>query len=179
MVILAAALLLALRDAEVTARAQRRAVVIVALAVTSGLIALLTSSVPPGVTQALTLALIGVTPVVMARRLVQSPEVTAQSLIGALSVYLLLGMFFSFVFSLISGITRSSFFVSPTDPTSADYLYFSYITLATVGYGDLVPSTNLARMLAVAEALTGQLYLVTVVALLVSNFRPRRQVRDE
>jgi len=60
---------------------------------------------------------------------------------------------------------------STTASTAADYVYFSFVTLATLGYGDLVPRTTLGRMLAVTEALVGQLYLVTVVALLVSNYR--------
>ena len=62
------------------------------------------------------------------------------------------------------------FFVSTTHPTDVDYLYFSFSTLATVGFGDLVAGTNLGRMLAVTEALFGQMYLVTIVALLVGKF---------
>jgi voltage-gated potassium channel len=63
--------------------------------------------------------------------------------------------------------------VSPA-PERSDFLYFSYITLSTVGYGDLVPATDLGRMLAVSEALVGQIYLVTVVALIVAHSRSRR-----
>jgi voltage-gated potassium channel Kch len=62
---------------------------------------------------------------------------------------------------------------------SADYLYFSYVTLTTVDYGDFVARVTLGRMLSVTEALTGQAYLMTVAALLVSNFRSRRQARAE
>jgi ion channel len=55
----------------------------------------------------------------------------------------------------------------------ADFLYFSFATLTTTGYGDLVPGSNLARSLAILEALTGQIYLVTVVAVLVGNLMRR------
>jgi hypothetical protein len=60
-----------------------------------------------------------------------------------------------------------------------DFLYLSYATLTTVGYGDLVAATNLGRSLAITEALVGQLYLVTVVAVIISNLEPgRRRTRD-
>jgi voltage-gated potassium channel Kch len=55
-----------------------------------------------------------------------------------------------------------------------DFLYFSFSTLTTTGYGDVVAATNLGRSLAITEALIGQLYLVTVVALIISNMRPVR-----
>ena len=61
-----------------------------------------------------------------------------------------------------------------TDGTLATRLYFSYATLCTVGYGDYTAASDLGHTLAVSEALLGQLYLVTVVALLVSRVRPRR-----
>jgi ion channel len=65
------------------------------------------------------------------------------------------------------------FFAQGTDGSRALRLYFSYVTLATLGYGDYTPATNLGHMLAVSEALIGQLYLVTVVAVLVTRLRIR------
>ena len=65
------------------------------------------------------------------------------------------------------------FFAQQTHASSADYQYFSFITLTTTGYGDLTAAGNLGRAFAVLEALTGQIYLVTVVALLISNLRRR------
>jgi hypothetical protein len=62
-----------------------------------------------------------------------------------------------------------AFFAGQSQTTVVDFLYFSYASLTTVGYGDLSPAEDLGRMLAVSEALLGQLYLVTVVALLVGN----------
>jgi len=56
----------------------------------------------------------------------------------------------------------------------ADFLYYSFVTLTTVGYGDVTAATNLGRMLSVIEALVGQLYLVIVVALIVSNIGRER-----
>ena len=74
--------------------------------------------------------------------------------------------------------TRAPFFVQTTAPASAEYVYFSYTTLATVGYGDFTAATSLGRMLVGLRGLVGQLYLVSAVALLVGNIgrssaRPR------
>jgi len=124
------------------------------------------------------LILVGLTPLVLATRLVRNPEVNGQSLVGAACVYLLMGLFFALIYSITAFVTGSQFFASLTQPSLADYIYFSYITIATVGYGDLAPITTLGRMLAVTEAMTGQLYLVTVVALLVSTYRGQRSRHD-
>jgi hypothetical protein len=100
-------------------------------------------------------------------------EVTLRTLSGVLAIYLLLGMLFSFFMGAAAAIEDGAFFTNAPDPTRSDLLYFSYVTLSTVGYGDLSPLTDVGRMLAVAEALIGQIYLVTVVALIVTNLRPR------
>jgi hypothetical protein len=109
---------------------------------------------------------------IIAFGIVDQGEVNAQSVTGAICVYLLLGLGFTFVYGALAALGDGSLFVQGTDGTIALRLYFSYITLATVGYGDYTLSTNLGHMLAVIEALAGQLYLVTVVALLVSRVRP-------
>jgi hypothetical protein len=125
--------------------------------------------------------LVSVTALLVARRLVQHPTVSAATIAGAVCVYLLLGELFAMVFGLIATIESGRFFASTSSPATLDYVYFSYSTLATVGYGDLVAATGLGRMLAVSEALMGQLYLVTVVALIVANVgrAPRRRTRPD
>ena len=78
--------------------------------------------------------------------------------------------------------SRSAKKKAPAFATVADYLYFSFVTQTTVGYGDLTAAGGFGRALAVLEALIGQLYLVTVIALLVSNLgsaRRRARERDE
>jgi hypothetical protein len=96
-------------------------------------------------------------------------EVTVQSVMAALCVYLVLGMFFASVASAVSAIGGRPYFAGHSTANSSEYTYFSFITLATVGYGDFVPMLSLGRALAVLEGLIGQLYLVTVVALVVSR----------
>jgi hypothetical protein len=83
-------------------------------------------------------------------------------------------MFFATVASAVSALGGSPYFAGKPSANGADYVYFSFITLATVGYGDFAPALRLGRALAVLEGLMGQLYLVTVVALLVSNLPVRR-----
>ena len=93
---------------------------------------------------------------------------------GVLCVYLLVGMFFSFVYGSIDRYGGSPFFAGGQPATVARCLYFSFTTLTTVGYGDLTAGSNLGHTLAVSEALLGQIYLITIVSLLVTNLRPRR-----
>jgi hypothetical protein len=82
-----------------------------------------------------------------------------------------------FAYSAVALIGSGDFFVQGTDGTRALRMYFSYVTLATLGYGDYTPAGNLGHALAVLEALLGQLYLVTVVAVLVTRLAgPGRKI---
>jgi hypothetical protein len=101
--------------------------------------------------------------------------VTIHSMFGVLCLYLLVGLVFAVGFAEIQLLSDTDFFTT-REGGRDDFLYFSYATLTTVGYGDLVAATNLGRSLAITEALLGQIYLVTVVALIVSNIRrPARE----
>jgi len=100
-------------------------------------------------------------------------EVNAQTVQGAISVYLLLGLFFVFVYGTVAALGSGPFFAQGVDGTRALRLYFSYVTLATLGYGDYTPTGNLGHLLAVFEALVGQLYLVIVLTMLVTRLGQR------
>jgi Ion channel len=113
--------------------------------------------------------------VAIAIGVVDQNEVNAQSVTGAVCIYLLFGIVFVFVYGSMAVLGSGDFFAQGTDGTRALRLYFSYVTLATLGYGDYTPAGNLGHSLAVVEALLGQLYLVTVLALLVSRMRGRRE----
>ena len=102
-------------------------------------------------------------------------EVNSRSVAGAICVYMLFGMLFMFVYGILSLLGHGPFFAQGTDGTRAIRLYFSYTTLATLGYGDYTAAGNLGHALAVLEALIGQLYLVTVVAVVVTRLRPGRR----
>jgi hypothetical protein len=104
---------------------------------------------------------------------VEQGEVNAQSVIGAICIYLLVGLIFTFVYGSVAALGSDPFFSQGTDGTPSLRMYFSYVTLSTVGYGDYSAASNFGHMLSITEALLGQLYLVTVVAVLVSRMRPR------
>jgi hypothetical protein len=103
------------------------------------------------------------------RGLRQSGAVTLQAVLGVLCVYMLMGMFCASLFGAIDRLGGQPFFAGGIAATTSNCLYFSFTTLTTVGYGDLTARTGLGHTLAVSEALVGQIYLVTVVALLVAN----------
>jgi len=115
--------------------------------------------------------------VVIAFGAIAQHEVNTRSVAGAICVYVLFGMVFMFVYSTLAAVDTTPFFAQGTDATRPLRLYFSYVTLTTLGYGDYTPAGNLGHALAVLEALTGQLYLVTVVAIVVTRLaRPGRRV---
>jgi hypothetical protein len=133
-----------------------------------------------------TITLSVVTPIVIARRLWKHPSVSAGTVAGAADIYLLLGLLFAVVYSLIGAVQagmlntvfattaiditpHAAFFIAGRPTVPSDFVYFSFATLTTVGYGDLTATSALGRLLSNTEALAGQLYLVTVVAVLVSN----------
>ena len=111
-------------------------------------------------------------PIAIGWRLLHHTRVTTQTVLGALCIYVLIGLVFAnsdYGLQLVSG---HSFFAQPGQHGPADFAYFSYITMTTVGYGDLSPATGLPRSYAVLEALMGQIFLVVLVARLVGMYTP-------
>jgi hypothetical protein len=164
-------LLVVLRTTEARPRLRLAAAILVVTAVVGA-----AASVLPGDQDLAqwTVPLVGaslalVAPVAIVRRLLTHRRVTFQTVLGALCLYLLAAMFFAFLYSSLDALSAGPFFRQSPNPGVIDFLYFSFTTITTTGFGDLTAATDLGRMVAVTEALIGQLYLVTVVALLVSN----------
>jgi Ion channel len=109
----------------------------------------------------------------VARSLRTHAGVTVEAVLGVLCLYILLGMMYSLAYGAIDRIGHD-FFANGVKSTPSLCLYFSFTTLTTVGYGDLTAATNLGHTLSVTEALLGQIYLVTVVSVIVSNVRAPR-----
>lgn len=104
------------------------------------------------------------------RRLFEYEDVNLQSILGLLTLYLLIGVLFGYVFTLV-GVYRPFFASGEAD--QASYVYFSFVTLSTTGYGDLVPAVGMPRAVAIGESMLGQLYLVSVVSLAVGRIAGR------
>ena len=98
----------------------------------------------------------------------------AEVLLGTLCAYLYIGNWFAVIYRSMATLADAPFFAQPGADTMMNYIYFSFITLTTTGYGDLSPAYGPGRMLAAIEAVIGQLYLVSVVAIVVSEYRKRR-----
>jgi hypothetical protein len=111
------------------------------------------------------------------RRVVTSPEVGSRTILGAISVYTVLGILFTFLYGLIDRTQGGPFFEGVAHPQGSDFLFFSYTTLTTTGYGNLVPGAQPGRMIAGLEMMIGQIFLVTLVAGLVSLWRPGEAIR--
>jgi hypothetical protein len=147
-------------------------VVVVAVVISGG-----ASDLGAGIVATASAVLCLVASVAIVRRLGGHPRVDAVTILGALSTYLLIGSFFASLFLAINAFSDRPFFAMTAESSTVDFYYFSYVTLTTVGYGDLTARGDLGRMLAVTEALLGQLYLVSVVALVIGNVgRERRRL---
>ncbi|HEX5712415.1 MAG TPA: ion channel [Solirubrobacterales bacterium] len=111
------------------------------------------------------------------RRVVSTAEVGSRTILGALSVYTVLGILFTFLYGTIERVQSGPFFEGIAHPAGSDFLFFSYTTLTTTGYGNLVPGGQPGRMIAGLEMMIGQIFLVTLVAGLVSLWRPGEALR--
>ena len=115
--------------------------------------------------------LILITPVVIVNRILRHPEVQLSTILGAICAYMLIGLVFGFVYALIGRIDPP-FFAKHGPVDQFDYFYFSYACLTTLGFGDFVSRGDFGRSLSVLEAVGGQIFLVTLIARLVSLFKP-------
>ncbi len=104
--------------------------------------------------------------------------VTVQAVAGALAVYLLLGIVFSFAITTMAKIDGGAYFAQGTDGSESERVYFSFTSMTTTGFGDFTPAQRGGRAVAVLEMLIGQIYLVTIISLLVGNLRRRREAED-
>jgi hypothetical protein len=124
---------------------------------------------PSGVFYLLNMLLVATVPWIIARALWRRKVIDVRTVLGAVCIYVLLGMLYAFLYAAIDALSSGPFFVQTAHATTPDFLYFSYITQTTVGYGDFTAQGDLGRALAVLEAMGGQLYLVTIIAVLVSR----------
>jgi voltage-gated potassium channel len=177
--------------AAVVVNSQQRSIFVIALMIGFGSVigigyaAYFDSHLVRIVSETLGLTLLGFTTLVMFNSLIQTDRVSQDAVVGGICVFLLIGLCFALVFILMTDLNPGALelgneaIVRSNADSSAHatlLLYFSFVTLTTLGYGDVSPVGDMARMFAVAEALIGQLYLVVFLARLVALYvlRDRR-----
>ncbi len=111
-------------------------------------------------------------------RVVVAESVTYRTILGALSAYTLLGIAFGFSYLATNLLQKTPFFIGGEPSTTGNMIFFSYTTLTTTGYGNLVPVGEPGQSFAIIEMLLGQILLVTLVARLVSMWRPARRLAE-
>lgn len=141
--------------------------------------AIFTDRVDSAVVPATTMSLVLIaTPVIawgLIRQVRELGTISVHTMMGVICIYLLLSLAFASGFAVVDTIGGDPFFEEGAEwSTLRNYLYFSLTTITTVGIGDLTPSSDLGRSLTASEALIGQIYIVTVVALIVANLGRRR-----
>jgi hypothetical protein len=179
-VLAGASLLLALHAAGLGRRWLLPAALLTGAAIAMAIVRATTGDIGEGVARATNAALLALGPPAVAVGVVRSLRtgtVKVEAVMGVLSLYMLLGMLFGFTFGAIDHLGSEPFFAGGREATVSNCLYFSFTTLTTTGYGDFVAGTSLGHTLAVFEALIGQIYLVTIVSLIVGNLGRSRSRR--
>ena len=171
--LLGVTLLLSLWTAEAKPIVVRAAALVAAAVILASVLESVIGNSGGGATRIANALLVALAPpaiiVGVVRSLRAKQTVTLEAVFGVLCVYLLLGMLLAFIYGSIDRLGGYPFFAGGQSATVARCLYYSFTTLTTVGYGDLTARTNLGHTLSVFEALVGQIYLVTVVSLIVAN----------
>lgn len=106
--------------------------------------------------------------IIMIYQIVKSEKVTAQLVIETVSAYLLIGIMFSLTTSVLYASNPASFNID--NGTYSEFAYFSFVSLTTIGYGDISPQTELARVVTIFFGLSGQLYLTIIIALIIGKY---------
>jgi ion channel len=172
------ALLLALRTSEAGPRAVRVIVAVVVIGSMTSLVLVLShvNEIGIGVADLWTALILLVTVVVIVRRVLIMPTVSLQSIFGAVSAYMIIGLMFAAIYAAMGKLVPGPFFSGGSPANVRTFQYFSFTTLTTLGYGDFTAAGNGGRAVAVLEALGGQIFLATLVARLVASYRtPRRE----
>lgn len=108
--------------------------------------------------------------------IIKSDEISSNEIYGAISVYLLIGAFFGIIYQTILVFDPNALYFNPTNfrelpPTDGEIFYYSFITLSTVGYGDVSPVAPIARSISMIEAILGVMYVATMIARFVANHK--------
>lgn len=178
-VVLGLVLLLAFHTSHVRARAFRVGIVLVVVADVANLVQAATGRQGGDGSTFIMFLLVLLAPIAIVHRIIRHESVGIETILGSICVYVLIAIAFAGIYGAINEAEPTGFFAQKVEPTNVDFLYFSFITLTTVGYGDLSPGTSTGQVAVTFEAVAGQIFLVTLVARLVSLYgNKQRQPRD-
>jgi hypothetical protein len=168
------AMVLALRGSAVSRRAVR--VLLIAAVVGVPLFSAIslstaTGDIGTGISNIWTGLVLLAAVAMIVHRVLTFGTVTLQSIFGAFSAYMIVGLMFASFFAAIYHFSGDQFFANGQPGNTQTFQYFSFTTLTTLGYGDFTAANSSGQAVAVLEALTGQVFLATLVARLVSAFR--------
>jgi hypothetical protein len=172
-----AALVVAVATARERKEVRYRKALVVGVVMTVLILGVANGAVSEQVTAAVNAVVIAAIPVIIVRdavRLLRQSGVTVQAVAGALAIYLTIGLMFAWIIGFITHVDSTPYFAQHANGTEGDWVYFSFTVLTTTGFGDFSAATSTGHALAVIEMLTGQLYLVTVIGLLIGNFVSKR-----
>jgi len=166
----AGGLIVAISDPDAGQTVSRRQLTMVVAAVALAPIVLIVNSEPVvGLAYLLpVMLLVTATLPVTLSRVLRHRRVTHETVLGALCSYVLLGLMFAFLYLAVDDFVVDRFFAQEGAHEQSEFVYFSFVTLTTLGFGDLSPAVGLPQALTVLEALCGQIFLVTLVARLVT-----------
>jgi hypothetical protein len=174
------ALIVTVATSRVRETVRRRRAIGLGVAMAAVVLLIAVGEVPRWLIALIAVVLTAAIPIALVRgllRLLGQDGVTLQSVAGSLAIYLSVGLVFAWVIGFVAQVDDTPYFAQQTNGTQGDKVYFSFATLTTTGYGDFTPATPAGHAIAVIEMLTGQLYLVTVIGLLIGNFAARRRVQ--
>jgi uncharacterized membrane protein len=177
--VLGGVLLLAFHTSHVRSRAFRVGIVLVVLADIANFLQAATGRQGGDGTTFIMFVLVLLAPVAIIHRIIRHETVGLETILGSICVYVLIAIAFAGIYGAVNDVEPTGFFAQHVVPNNVDFLYFSFVTLTTVGYGDLTAGTSTGRVLVTFEAVIGQIFLVTLVARLVSLYgNKQRQPRD-
>lgn len=173
-----AALVLTVATSRARESVRRRRAITLGLAMIAAVVLIAIGLLPRWLTAVVAILVTAGVPIALVRgllRLLSRDGVTLNAVAGSLAIYLSTGLIFAWIVGLLAELGSSPYFAQHTNGTQGDKVYFSFTVLTTTGFGDFTPATPAGHALAVIEMLTGQLYLVTVIGLLIGNFAARRR----
>lgn len=174
----ASALILTVATSRARRSVRRHRAIALAVVMVGATILIALGSSPSWMVALAAVLVTGAIPIALGRgmlRLLRRDGVTLNAVAGSLAIYLSTGMVFAWIVGFVEKLGNEPYFAQQSSDTLGDKVYFSFTTLTTTGYGDYTPAHAVGHALAVIEMLTGQIYLVTVIGLLIGNFSSKRR----